>query len=396
MKACGLIVEYNPLHNGHVYHIQQAQKLTGSDCTIAVMSGNFTQRGEPAIMDKFSRTKAALSAGVDLVVELPFLYAVQHADLFAKGAVSILDALKVDHIVFGSENGSIEAFHQAQKERKKNQTAFEKVLKQQLENGLSYPEANRVAYELVGINSALDLSSPNNILGFAYLQAAEALHSPIQVDTIRRIQAGYHERSITGPIASATSIRSAWQDEKTQQVKAAVPEKTFELMEAGELHSWEAYFPLLRYLILTRPAKTLRQIHGMDEGLEYRFKKYINQALNFQQFLSLIKTKRYTWTRLQRVCVHLLSNTQKHLIREHLEQAACPYIRILGMNKNGQAFLSSRKKQLDVPLYTQLKDGMHPVADLELQAADAYYSILPPEIAAASRRQEISPPIFTK
>lgn len=394
MEACGLIVEYNPLHNGHVYHIQQAQKLTGSDCMIAVMSGNFTQRGEPSILDKFSRASAALSAGVDLVVELPFLYAVQHADLFAKGAVSILDALKVDHLVFGSENGSIESFHHAQKERKKNQTAFETVLKQQLENGLSYPEANRAAYELVGINSTLDLSSPNNILGFAYLQAAEALHSPIHVDTIRRIQAGYHEQSITGPIASATSIRSAWQDEKIQQVKAAVPEKTFELLKAEELHSWEAYFPLLRYLILTRPAETLRQIHGMEEGLEYRFKKYINQALNFQQFLSLIKTKRYTWTRLQRVCVHLLSNTQKHLIHEHLKQSASPYIRILGMTKNGQAFLSSRKKQLDVPLYTQLKDGMHPVADLELQAADAYYSILPPEIAAASRRQEISPPIF--
>ncbi|MFP7479218.1 nucleotidyltransferase [Terribacillus saccharophilus] len=393
MEACGLIVEYNPLHNGHVYHIQQAQKLTGSDCTIAVMSGNFTQRGEPAIMDKFSRTKAALSAGVDLVVELPFLFAVQHADLFAKGAVSILEALKVEHLVFGSENGSIASFHQALKEREKNQSAFETVLKQQLENGFSYPEANRAAYELAGINSTLDLSSPNNILGFAYLRAAKALDSPIKVDTIRRIQAGYHEQSITGPIASATSIRSAWQDEKSREVKAAVPEKTFELLGTEELHSWESYFPLLRYLILTRPAEALHQIHGMDEGLEYRFKKYINQSLNFQQFLSLIKTKRYTWTRLQRVCVHLLSNTQKHLIHEYLG-AAVPYIRILGMTKNGQAFLSSRKKQLDIPLYTQLKDGMHPVADIELQATDAYYSILPPEVAAASRRQEISPPIF--
>ncbi|PAF38264.1 hypothetical protein CHH69_08000 [Terribacillus saccharophilus] len=394
MKANGLIVEYNPLHNGHVYHIQQAQKLTGSDCTIAVMSGNFTQRGEPAILDKFSRTRAALSAGVDLVVELPFLYAVQHADLFAKGAVSILDALKVEHLVFGSENGTIESFHQAQKERNKNQAAFESILKQQLDKGLSYSEANGTAYELAGISSTLDLRSPNNILGFAYLQAAEALNTTMQVDTIRRIQADYHDQSITGPIASATSIRSAWQDEKTQEVKAAVPIKTFELLETEELHSWEAYFPLLRYLILTRPAETLCQIHGMDEGLEYRFKKYINQSLNFQQFLSLIKTKRYTWTRLQRVCVHILSNTQKHIINEHLNGAACPYIRILGMTKTGQAFLSSRKKQLDVPLYTQLKDGMHPVADLELQAADAYYSILPPEIAAASRRQEISPPIF--
>lgn len=394
MKACGLIVEYNPLHNGHVYHIQQAQKLTGSDCTVAVMSGNFTQRGEPAIMDKFNRTRAALSSGVDLVVELPFIYAVQHADLFAKGAVAILDALKVEHLVFGSENGSIESFHLAQKEREKNNAAFESTLKQHLEDGLSYPEANRAAYESVGINSALDLSSPNNILGFAYLRAVEALDSPMQVDTIRRIQADYHEQSITGPIASATSIRSAWQDDKAEQVKAAVPEKTFELLKAEELHSWEAYFPLLRYLILTRPAEELRQIHGMDEGLEYRFKKYIHQSVNFQQFLSSIKTKRYTWTRLQRVCVHLLSNTQKHLISEHLERASAPYIRILGMTKNGQAFLSSKKKQLDVPLFTQLKDNIHPAADLELQATDAYYSILPPESASVSRRQEISPPIF--
>ncbi|SDC67405.1 Predicted nucleotidyltransferase [Terribacillus halophilus] len=394
MNACGLIVEYNPLHNGHVYHIQQAQKLTGSDCMIAVMSGNFTQRGEPAILDKFSRTRAALSAGIDLVIELPFLYAVQHADLFAKGAVSILHALQAEHLVFGSEDGSIEAFRQALAGQQANQTAFELVLKQQLEHGLSYPEANRAAYEAVGIDSSLNLGSPNNILGFAYMKAAEKLGTPLQVHTIRRIEAGYHEQAISGPIASATSIRTAWLDNKRQTVKQAVPGSTYELLDDENLHSWEAYFPLLRYLILTRPAEMLRQIQGMDEGLEYRFKKYINQSLNFKQFLSLIKTKRYTWTRLQRVCVHLLTNTQKQFVSENLKEPSCPYIRVLGMTKKGQAFLASRKKRLDAPLHTQLKDGMHPVADLELQAADAYYSILPPEVATQSRRQEIAPPIF--
>ncbi|MFS0560923.1 nucleotidyltransferase [Terribacillus sp. 179-K 1B1 HS] len=394
MNSCGLIVEYNPLHNGHVYHIQQAQKLTGSDCMIAVMSGNFTQRGEPAILDKFCRTRAALSAGIDLVIELPFLYAVQHADLFAQGAVSILHALQAEHLVFGSEDGSIEAFRQALVGQQANQTAFESVLKQQLEHGLSYPEANRAAYEAVGIDSSLDLGSPNNILGFAYMKAAEKLGTPLQVHTIRRIEAGYHDQSITGPIASATSIRTAWLDNKRRAVNQAVPGSTYELLDGENLHSWEAYFPLLRYLILTRPAEMLRQIQGMDEGLEYRIKKYINQSLNFKQFLSLIKTKRYTWTRLQRVCVHLLTNSQKQFVSENLKEPSCPYIRVLGMTKKGQAFLASRKKRLDVPLYTQLKDGMHPVADLELQAADAYYSILPPKVAAQSRRQEIAPPIF--
>ncbi|PAD39961.1 nucleotidyltransferase [Terribacillus sp. 7520-G] len=394
MKSCGLIVEYNPLHNGHVYHIQQAQKLTGSDCMIAVMSGNFTQRGEPAILHKFSRTKTALSAGIDLVIELPFLFAVQHADLFAKGAVSILHALQADHLVFGSEDGSIAAFHRALSGQQANQAAFESVLKQKLGNGLSYPEANRAAYEAVGMDSSLDLGSPNNILGFAYMKAAEELGTRLQVHTIRRIEAGYHDQSISGPIASATSIRTAWLDNDKEAVKQAVPGSTYELLSGEYLHGWEEYFPLLRYLILTRPAEMLRQIQGMEEGLEYRFKKYINQSQDFKHFLTLIKTKRYTWTRLQRVCVHLLSNTQKQFADEHLEGPACPYIRVLGMTKKGQAFLASRKKQLDVPLYTQLKDGVHPISDLELQAADAYYSILPPEIAAASRRQEISPPIF--
>ncbi|MFP7494196.1 nucleotidyltransferase [Terribacillus saccharophilus] len=396
MHACGLIVEYNPLHNGHVYHIQQAQKLTGCDAMIAIMSGNFTQRGEPAILDKFSRTQAALAAGIDLVVELPFLYAVQHADLFAAGAVSILQALQVDQLVFGSEEGSIEPFQQALAVQEEHQAAHAHELKMQLELGLSFPEANRKAYEAIGLESSLDLTSPNNILGFAYLKAVGKLGASVHVDTIKRVQAGYHEQSISGPIASATSIRSAWQDKKKQEVKKAVPDVTLASLETENLHSWEAYFPLLRYLILTRSAEMLRNIQGMEEGLEYRFKKYIAQSTSFQQFLSLIKTKRYTWTRLQRVCVHLLCNTQKPTVGPFLQGAPyTPYIRVLGMTKKGQAFLASRKKQLEVPLYTQLKDGMHPIADLELQASDAYYSILAPKTAADARRQEISPPIFT-
>ncbi|SNZ09331.1 Predicted nucleotidyltransferase [Terribacillus aidingensis] len=395
MRSCGIVVEYNPLHNGHVYHIQEARKLTESDCMIAVMSGNFMQRGEPAILDKFSRTEAALQAGVDLVVELPFLYAVQHADLFAKGAVAILDALGADHLVFGSEDGTINAFHQAQLKRRAKKGVFDEILKQSLEQGLSYPEASRAAYENIGINSTLDLQSPNNILGFAYLRAAEQLHANIHVDTIPRIKADYHDQSITGPIASATSIRSARLRNQTENIKQAVPESTYAaLQDIKQLHSWEDYFPLLRYLILTHTPEVLRTIQGMDEGLEYRFKRYIQQSVSFQQFLAHVKTKRYTWTRLQRVCVHLLTNSHKELITEWLDNKELPYIRILGMSKAGRAFLSSKKKQLEVPLFTQLKDNSHPVADLELQASDAYYSTLLPAAAAAARKQEISPPIF--
>ena len=184
MKACGVVVEYNPFHNGHLYHLQKSKELTNADCMIAVMSRNFLQRGEPAIIDKFHRTKAALAAGADIVIELPYAYAVQSSELFAKGAILSLHELGVSSICFGSELGEIEPFLTLINRLEENKHIFDETIKKLLKQGLSYPKANSEALEKIGIHE-IDMMKPNNILGFSYVKTIFANQLPIKPFTIQ-------------------------------------------------------------------------------------------------------------------------------------------------------------------------------------------------------------------
>ncbi|WP_077622124.1 nucleotidyltransferase [Sediminibacillus massiliensis] len=400
MDACGLIVEYNPFHFGHKYHLEQSRQLSGADCMVAVMSGNFLQRGEPAIIDKFERAKAAIDSGVDLVVELPTLYAVQNSDYFAKGALMILGELGVDSICFGSEQGKTEPFLHARKTLEEQSDKYTDILKHGLSDGLSFPEASRSAYETIGLsNKEIDLTKPNNILGFSYIKAIHQLKLSIRPMTIKRIHNDYHDTEIQHQIASATSIRKELHKHRklTEPVNSTLPgpsKRALEryLQKAKTWHNWEAYFSILQYRVLTMPVDQLKNVFGIREGLEYRLKKTAKEADSFESWMQLLKTKRYTWTRLQRVFVNILLHNEADSVSRMLENDAAPYIRILAMSPAGRSYLNLMKKKLNSPLYSKLPRENNPVLALEERATDGYYSILPPRIRKELRKKEIMPP----
>lgn len=397
MKSCGVIVEYNPFHHGHAYHVQEAKKISGADTMIAVMSGNFLQRGEPAIIDKFHRTKAALSSGVDLVLELPYAFAVQHSDYFAKGAVQILHEIGVSSICFGSESGNALDFKTTYEQFIQKQEKYEENLRLRLDDGMSYPDASMHAYSKIGLtNGKLDLSEPNNILGLGYVKAILDNGLSIDIHTIKRINNHFHESVISNSIASATSIRKEIlrSNRLTKKSDVTMPEVTKEILKtyqqkAGLWHEWEKYFQLMNYRVQTMDLKELKEIHGVSEGLENRLKQTAKQALGMNEWIHLVKSKRYTWARIQRLFTHLLTNTTKEEIKPFLQEETPPYIRILGMTKQGQKYLNFIKKQVGVPLVQKFSRKMHPMLQLEERATSAYYSILPAQYRMKLVSQEL-------
>lgn len=402
MKACGLIVEYNPFHNGHQYHIKESKKLTDADCMIAVMSGSFLQRGEPAIMDKFHRARAALTAGVDIMLELPYPFAVQSSDYFAKGAVSTLYEIGADAVCFGSESGNIDYFKQAYTAFLEKKQLFRETLKSHLNNGLAFPEASRLAYKKIGLTTEeMDLSRPNNILGFSYVKAILDHKLPMEACTIARTKSNFHDESITSSIASATSIRKALfaSGGITDTLKKAMPHETYVQLQkykkrASMWHTWEDYFPLLHYRVMTMSLKTLANIHDVEEGLEYRIKKSAKMVTSFHEWMNKIKTKRYTWTRLQRIFVHILTNTTKKEMDEIKQQEIVPYIRLLGMTETGRSYLNQYKKDFNVPLVSKVAKNADPMLLLEERASNAYYSILPAKLKYKLKQQELQAPVI--
>ncbi|MCA0983585.1 nucleotidyltransferase [Halobacillus yeomjeoni] len=401
MKACGVIVEYNPFHNGHAYHIEQSKKQSGAECMIAIMSGPFLQRGEPAIIDKWHRAEAALHSGADLVLELPYIFAVEHSDFFSQGSVQTLAEVGVDAICFGSESGSIEGFNSAYEHLQEHSGIYDEVLRKHLNEGLSFPEASRLGYEAIKLPSdSIDLTQPNNILGYSYVKQIRAYTNDVEPMTIKRQNNHYHDETITGKVASATSIRKQLMtdNEIKTDVKEAIPSITQEMLNTyrekiGIWHDWELYFPFLQFKVLTMIEEDLRQIHGVDEGLEHRLKRTIKEATSFQEFMSELKTKRYTWTRLQRTLVHILIGTSKEDAGRMLRQPAPPYARILGMTDHGKRYLRHQKKAMDIPLITQPQQLDHPMLDLEERAAAAYYAVTDPKMKVERMKREFGPPI---
>ncbi|MCP3031087.1 nucleotidyltransferase [Halobacillus sp. A1] len=401
MNACGIVVEYNPFHNGHKYHVSKSREQSGADCMIAVMSGHFLQRGEPAIIDKWHRAKAALQSGVDLVLELPYVYAVQHSDYFSKGAVLSLSALGIDSLCFGSENGKIPPFMKAYDDLKENKTSYEVKMRQALDLGHSYPDAARIANEAIGIStSSFDFSAPNNILGFSYIKQLLTYDESIKPLTIKRQESEFHDEHLSGRMASATSIRKEILKEGriSEHARQALPQETIDQLtlyrERADLwHDWNLYFPLLHYKLSVSSLKELHAIHGVDEGLEYRLKKAIKTSVSFGDFMEKVKTKRYTWTRIQRVCTHILTNFSKEEADLYLDQNTVPYVRVLGMNQTGQEYLGHRKKKMEVPLITQPQKANHLMLEIEERASAAYYNPLPNDRRNNHYHREFGAPV---
>lgn len=388
MKAVGVVVEYNPFHNGHLYHIQKAKELTQADIVVAVMSGPFLQRGEPALVSKWARSEMALENGIDLIVELPYSFATQHAAIFAKGAVEVLQGLACDYLCFGSESGDISAFSHTFIQLQEKQAEEDLLVKKYVKKGMSYPKAKSLAMqELTSIvnNQGLNLSMPNNILGYEYYKAVHANQYPIEVCTVARIKADYHDKTFTSDtIASATSIRQALLNKEgsIKTIEPFLPSASFHFLQKYKetyqaYHTWENYWSYLKFRLLQSTAEELATIYEMEEGLEYRFLKYVKEASSFQEYMCLLKTKRYTWTRLQRICVHILTNTKKAEMHAQLKPA---YIRLLGTTANGRFYLKEKKKQFSLPIISKLSSFDKEKIALDVRASQIYALGAPPEV----------------
>ncbi|WP_160141616.1 nucleotidyltransferase [Salicibibacter halophilus] len=386
MKSVGLIVEYNPLHNGHAYHLQASKKASGADVAICVMSGYFLQRGEPASFSRRTRTEMALAAGADLVVELPYAYSTQHAHWFARGAVSILDDLFADEFYFGSEAGSIQNFHELDAFMQNHHSPLQKNVRDHLASGVSFPAAQAKAFHDVDPPEHLpDLSKPNNILGYHYVKAARQLGATINANTIPRIHAQYHDEVLPEgqSIASATAIRKILSKHAdVSLIRPYVPPMVYEKMEqfyekGQPMHTWNDYYQFLQLLLSTRSSDALAQIYEAEEGLENRFIKTALKQPTFQNFMNTAKTKRYTWTRLQRLAVHMLTGTTKTDIDKVFGSEARPRdIRILGFNEPGRKYLNAVKNRTPLSLYNRPPKRKNTQQTLDERAARAYFAIL--------------------
>ncbi|RSL29610.1 nucleotidyltransferase [Salibacterium salarium] len=404
MKTVGLIVEYNPFHNGHYYHIEAAKEATNADAVVCVMSGYFLQRGEPALLPRRNRTMMALQGGADLVVELPYIFSSQHASWFAQGAISILDHLGVDTICFGSEHGEITPFLKLVDFLETQNQPYNEYIKAFSKQGYSYPKAASLAFsKLEPDKDWPDLSQPNNILGYHYIRAVNDLNSSMTPATIKRAKAHYHDQQLSGySIASATSIRRSLieQHQSPDSIREAVPFSTYQSLShffkyEGSFYNWEQYFEFLQSKTLTLSSAFLSEIYEAEEGLHHRFQSMIKTHTTFHSFMEALKTKRYTWTRLQRFAVQVLTGTLKSEATEAIQSKHADHIRILGMNQTGQAYLNLIKKHMELPVFSTLPKHKTPQQQLDEKAAMAYYIPLTPEDRKIKWKQEYEqPPII--
>jgi predicted nucleotidyltransferase len=401
MKAVGVVVEYNPFHNGHKFHLDQAKEKTGADIVIAVMSGNFLQRGEPALVSKWSRTEMALHGGADLVFELPYIFATQNADIFADGAISILAAAGCENVCFGSESGEIDHFTHTLDFLAKHQTQFQEKVKEHNALGYSYPKSLSLSFQALEPASALvDLAKPNNILGLQYIAAINRQGSGMQPITIQRKNADYHDEHFSSEsIASATSIRKSLfsNESNMDSIQSYLPRSSFELLlryknHYGQFHSWGDYWPLLKYKLLQSSPKELADAHEVEEGLENRLLEHVLHAHSFQDFMRRIKTKRYTWTRLQRVCLHILMNVKRS---EMQAGRTAKYLRLLGMSAQGRAYLQKKKKTFELPLVSK-PSASKELIEIDIKASRIYSLGLKGNLQGRLLQEEFSQPPIQK
>ena len=350
-KVLGIICEYNPFHNGHLYHLEQSKKMTGSNYTVAIMSGNFTQRGSTAIIDKWSRTEAALKSGVDLVIELPVLYATSSAENFADGAIHILDSLKVvDYLSFGAETSEIEILDKIADILYREPKAYKNILSHELKKGLSFPKAreNALTMYLSDIRKYSNiLSSPNNILGIEYIKALKKYKSNIKPISITRFEAGYNDINYSGNIASATAIRNIIKNGGFEILRKLLPPSSFGILmdnvkQGHVVPDLSVFERQIIYNLRKMSTDEIADLPDVTEGLEFSIKKAACACNTIQEFLNIIKSKRYTATRIQRILLYsLLGITKKDMA---LSKKVNPYVRVLGLNNRGKFLISEIAK----------------------------------------------------
>ena len=397
MKAVGLVTEYNPFHNGHLYHLNKAMELTGADISVAVMSGDFVQRGEPAVLDKYTRTSMALNSGVNLVVELPVNYAVSSAESFAAGALKVLDYIKADSIAFGSESGNIERLSKLAHILCDNEDTLYKEISKYTANGISYAAARqKVVEKLTDKDTAAMLTSSNNILAVEYLKAIIKNNYAIKPYTVQRQGDAYNDTDIRSDYASATALRG---NLKADNISKYIPVKAGLILSSNTNYIYpdditEALFTrLLDILFASSYDKNVfienvmkypdvnKEIAGrlyksaMDmitRTVQQMSESKDNGAFSFGSLCEHIKTKEVPLSRIKRALVRITLGLDK----KHMEKYSnAPYIRVLGFDKKGQEYLSYIRKTVEVPLITKTADYKEMLLD-DIHAANIYNMIV--------------------
>ncbi len=343
-NVLGIIAEYNPFHNGHAFHLMESVKKSEADTVICIMSGSFTQRGTPAIVDKWARAQMALENGVDLVIELPTIYSVASAEHFAEGSVKILDNLGVDYLSFGSECGSIEILAEIANVLYNEPKEYSTLLKHELSKGISFPKARENAL-LIYLNDirkyANVLSNPNNILGIEYLKALRKFKSGIKPITIQRNTAMHNDHIVVGNIASSSAIRNMII--KEEKYRSYIPSETFDILDNSIKYGkivpgLSSFEKEIIYTFRKMSVQDIADIPDVSEGLENKIKNASNECNTVNELINIIKSKRYTETRIQRILLCSILGITKNIIADLYKTQ--PYIRVLGMNEKGKEFLS--------------------------------------------------------
>lgn len=350
-NVLGIVAEYNPFHNGHLYHLEKSKKDTNSNYTVAVMSGNFTQRGSTSLMDKWSKAEVAIHCGVDLVIELPVVYATSSAENFAEGAVRILDSLKiVDFISFGAETDNLDILNRCADVLYTEPKEYKTLLSHELKKGVSFPKAreNALMMYLSDIRTFANvLSSPNNILAIEYLKALKKIKSPLRPMAISRFEVGYHDLNHTQNIASSTAIRNMIKNNGFQALRNLMPAPSYAALvqniKKGHLIPDISVFEKeIIYLLRRMTTSEIAELPDVSEGLEFAIKNAANSCNTLVEFLNIIQTKRYTSTRIQRILLYtLLGITKKDILNSRKTQ---PYVRVLGLNQRGKYLISEIAK----------------------------------------------------
>lgn len=358
--ATGIICEYNPFHNGHIYHLNEVKKLFPDDEIVLILSGNFTQRGNISLIEKYDKAYLSILYGVDLVIELPFEFATQSSDFFAKGALKLLNELKCDKIVFGSESNNIDELKELANIQLENKD-YNDLVKKELDKGVNYPTA--LSNALLKITNKT-VKSANDLLAISYIKEIIKNNYNIKPISIKRTNE-YNSKNITGGIDSATSIRNALKENK--DISKSIPKETNKfLIKIDE----EKLFNYLKYKIIS--TKDLSIYQTVDEGLDNKIKKEINNSNNLDQLIELVKSKRYTYNKLNRMFTHILCSYTKV---ENQERKDIRYIRVLGFSKKGQKYLNKIKKESTLPIITNINKNNIKLLDLELRV-DSIYNLL--------------------
>ena len=378
MKIVGLITEYNPLHNGHLYHIQKSKEITGADHVVVVMSGDYVQRGIPAIMPKSLRTEMALKAGASAVFEIPLCYATGTAELFATGSVALLDSFNcIDSIVFGSECNDVKKLSELAKIFQNEPVEFKELLQQGIKEGLNFPAARTKAIAKLTHKSqdfAAILKEPNNILGIEYIKALHLLNSSITPYSISRKGAHEHDTTLHPMYSSATAIRSllAYSSSKYStysegesftdsplssvfhQLDHQIPDSCIDLLK----DYYEVKYPiyqndfslLLKYKLINKTPKDLAQYMDVSIDLANRICNQLNNFFNYKQFCQLLKTKEITHSRINRALLHIMLGVKKKNVTEYKQEGYHFYIRLLGLERSAGEVVARIAKKSNLPM----------------------------------------------